>query len=250
MRGIEQNHGEDRSRILLKEAVVLHRRAYRETSLLLDVFTADFGRIRLLAKGVKRKQKSYGHLLQPFIVLRLSWAGKGDLAVLTATEPVGGGCTTLEGAALFCGFYMNELLLHLLPPRDPHPEVFRFYLEALTQIGAGDCKESVLRFFELVLLEKIGYGLSLDKEATCGREIDPAKTYAYILDQGPVEAQEQDIDSVHGSTLLGLKRRRLEGMHELREAKRLMRRVIHHHLNGRPLKSRDLFTQPGEIRTP
>lgn len=231
--------GEVRGRVALADAVILHRRPYRETSLLLDIHAANFGRLRVLAKGARRGRNPQAPLLQPFVLLRLSWAGRDDLPVLTSVEPAGQ-AIPLDGTALFCGFYMNELLLHLLPPHDPHPAVFRLYLDALTQLQAESSQERVLRLYEAALLEEIGYGLSLDKEAH-GRDIDPAKLYAYVLDQGPVEAGENGEEAVHGATLLGLKQRRLDRPDELREAKRLLRRVLHHHLNGRPLKSRELF---------
>jgi DNA repair protein RecO (recombination protein O) len=248
MSGTAHGGPEDRSRVLLEDAVILHRRAYRETSLLLDAFSADSGRLRLLAKGAKRGCTAQSHLLQPFVRLRLSWFGRGELPVVTAAEP-GDDVIHLDGAGLFCGFYMNELLLHLLPPHDPHPEVFRLYLDALRRLGAGECRENILRCFEVGLLEELGYGLSLERDAAGGQAIDPSKTYAYVIDRGPVEADEAGTDSVHGSTLLGLRRKSLDSPDELQEAKRLMRRVIHHYLNGRPLKSRDLFKQFGTART-
>jgi DNA repair protein RecO (recombination protein O) len=240
---------DDSGRVLLTQAVVLHRRAYRETSLLLDVCSADHGRLRLLAKGVKRGKSPLAHLLQPFVMLRLSWAGRGELPVLTAAEPAGPGLS-LDGTALFCGFYINELLLNLLPSHDPHPEVFRLYLETLRQLGSEASQEKVLRYFEAALLEEVGYGLSLDREAQ-GREIDPAKLYAYVVDEGPVAAEAAAAaDAIHGATLLGLKRRNLENPEALQEAKRLMRRVVHHYLNGRTLKSRELFRAYGGTANP
>ena len=239
------DYSADRSRVLLENAVILHRRAYRETSLLLDVFSAGWGRLRVLAKGAKRSRNDQSRLLQPFVPLRLSWAGRGELPVLTGAEP-DGATIGLDGTALFCGLYMNELLLHLLPPHDPHPGVFAFYLESLRRLASDSCRERILRFFEIFLLEEIGYGLSLEREAQ-GREIDPLKSYSYIPDHGLVETDERGMHSVQGSTLLGLQRQALESSNELQEAKRLMRRVIHHHLNGRALKSRDLFKPLGKV---
>jgi DNA repair protein RecO (recombination protein O) len=247
MNGTAHGGPEDRSRVWLEDAVILHRRAYRETSLLLDAFSVNSGRLRLLAKGVKRGRTARSHLLQPFVRLRLSWSGRGELPIMAAAEP-GDGAVHLDGAGLFCGFYMNELLLHLLPLHDPHPEVFRLYLDALERLGTEECRENILRCFEVGLLEELGYGLSLERDAAGGQAIDPAKTYAYVIDQGPIEA-DAGMDSVHGSTLLGLRQKRLGSPDELQEAKRLMRRVIHHYLNGRPLKSRDLFKQFGTART-
>ncbi len=240
-------HGtpEDRSRVFLESAVILHRRDYRETSLLLDAFAADRGRLRLLAKGAKRGRNAQSHVLRSFIPLRLSWAGRGEFPILTAAEP-GGDAIGLDGAGLYCGFYMNELLLRLLPPHDPYPEVFQLYLDALRRLASAGRPEQVLRRFEIGLLEKIGYGLSLEREAVSGRAIDPAKTYDYVIELGPVEADRTGVQSIRGSTLLALSRNSLAGPDEFREAKRLMRRVIQHYLNGRALKSRDLFKQIGK----
>ncbi|MGZ8216049.1 DNA repair protein RecO [Methylomagnum sp.] len=235
-------------RVLLAHAAVLHRRAYQETSLLVDVFAADHGRLRLIAKGARRGRNAQAQLLQPFMPLRLSWAGRGELPTLTAVESAGN-ALALDGAALFCGFYMNELLLHLLPPHDPSPPVFQLYFDALRQLRGEPSQEKVLRFFELSLLEEIGYGLSLDREAR-GWEIDPAKNYSYIPDQGPVESDGPGVDSVRGSTLLGLQRKHLDTPDEWREAKQLMRRVIRYYLNGRALKSRDLFKPFGKATHP
>jgi len=229
-------------RISLQNGFILHRRAYRESSLLLDVFTLDFGRFRLLAKGARKSKKGLHSLLQPFIRLRLSWAGKGDLPVLTAAESVGTNIE-LSGLNLFCGFYINELLLNFLPSRDPHPEVFHLYRNTLGQLAVDDGVERILRLFEVSLLDEMGYGMSFDREITSGQPIDPAKTYVYRIEQGPIEDDEGVADSVRGATLLALDRKTLSNPDELQEAKHLMRRVINYYLNGKTLKSRDFFKQ-------
>lgn len=226
-------------RVVLEEAVILHRRAYRETSLLLDICSVNFGRLSLLAKGAKRGRMPRSQWLQPFVPLRLSWAGRGELPVVTEAEPEGKPIS-LTGTALFCGLYMNELLLRLLPSHDPHPQVFQIYLHAVRQLETESCHEKVLRLFEASLLDEIGYGLSLEREVQ-GREIDPRKLYTYVLDQGPIEMNGQGAEAIHGSTLLALRCKDLKGPGQLQEAKRLLRRVIHQHLDGRQLKSRDLF---------
>ncbi|HYE36544.1 DNA repair protein RecO [Methylocaldum sp.] len=229
-------------RISLQNGFVLHRRDYRESSLLLDVFTLDFGRIRLLAKGVRKSKKGLLSLLQPFVELRLSWAGKGELPVLTAVESIG---TSIELSRLkvFCGFYMNELLLNFLPSHDPYPEVFHLYRNTLGQLATTDGVERILRLFEVSLLEETGYGLSFDRETAYGQQIDPARTYVYKIEQGPVENDEGVADSISGATLLALKQKTLNDPDELQEAKHLMRRVINYYLNGKALKSRDFFKQ-------
>lgn len=229
-------------RVSLQKGFILHRRAYRESSLLLDVFTLNFGRLRLLAKGALKNKKGLHSLLQPFGRLRLSWTGTGELPVLTAAESMGSS-VELSGSKLFCGFYMNELLLNFLPPRDPHPKVFYLYGNTLVQLAADDDIEQILRLFEVSLLCEMGYGMAFDREATSGQPIDPAKRYVYRIEQGPVENGEGGADTVGGATLLGLERRTLSDPDQLLEAKHLMRRVINYYLNGKPLKSRDFFKQ-------
>lgn len=229
-------------RVSLQNGFILHRRAYRESSLLLDVFTADFGRLRLLAKGARKSKKGLHSLLQPFVQLRLSWAGRGELPVLTAAESMTAS-TELGGVKLFCGFYMNELLLNFLPSRDPHPEVFRLYRNALDQLASDDGVERILRLFEISLLDEMGYGLSFDRETSFGQPVDPAKTYVYEIEQGPVETDVGVADSIRGATLLALQRKTLNDPDELQEAKHLMRRIINYHLDGKALKSRDFFKQ-------
>jgi DNA repair protein RecO (recombination protein O) len=226
----------------LRSAYVLHQRSYRETSLLVDVFSEEGGRLRVLAKGAKRGRAAWSGLLQPFVPLSLSWSGRGELPVLSAAEPRGSGIP-LSGRSLFCGIYMNELLLRFLSAHDPHEQVFADYEESLRRLAGAEPMDEVLRFFELALLEEIGYGLELELALPGPAPILPEKHYLYIPEAGPREI-EPGMEAVRGSTLLGLKAGHLEGDVEHREAKRLMRRIIDHHLGGTPLKSRDLFKSP------
>ncbi len=223
----------------LKDAFLLHRRNFRETSLLLDVFSREHGILRLIAKGALRGKGGWSGVLQPFAALALGWSARGEPAILTAAE-AGGKIFKLSGKNLFCGFYLNELLLRLLPANDPHPGIFSFYEQSLGRLENGERLDETLRFFELALLEDIGYGPVLDRDAESGAEIQPERCYLYRIEQGPVESGPGP-QVVQGSTLLGLREGRLPGVVEIGEAKRLMRRLINHHLGGRPLKSRELF---------
>jgi DNA repair protein RecO (recombination protein O) len=223
----------------LRDAFLLHRRHYRETSLLLDVFTREHGILRLLAKGALRGKAGRGGLLQPFAPLSLGWTWRGEPPVLVAAESRGEVCG-LSGKSLYCGFYLNELLLRLLPEGDAHPEIFSVYEQTLARLAGGECLDESLRFFELALLAEIGYGLELGHDAESGAEISPERHYDYRPEQGPVESAP-GVQTVRGSTLLGLRDGYLSGPEETGEAKRLMRRLVSHHLGGRPLKSRELF---------
>lgn len=222
-------------RVALEPAYLLHRRAYRETSLLLDVFSEEHGKLALLAKGVRGKQGG----LAPFRRLLLSWSGKGELPVLTGHEPA---CPALplQGASLYCGLYLNELLQAFLPRHDPQPLLFQHYTATLAALAQPGSPELSLRRFELALLTEMGYGLQLQHDAEQHGEIQPERWYRYLPERGPLPSANT-ADAVRGATLIALREERLDDPDSRREAKRLLRRIIDHHLAGRTLKSRELF---------
>jgi DNA repair protein RecO (recombination protein O) len=228
------------TRVLLDSAYLLHRRNYRETSLLLELFTLQHGRIGLIAKGARRGRTGMAPMLQPFRPLLASWAGRGELATLTHAE-AGGADIRLQHTVLFCGFYLNELLVRLLPVHDPHPELFEVYRTALAGLAAGTDLEATLRRFELALLESLGYGLQLTVDTQTGEAIQPDRLYLYRIDTGPVAADADNPAALHGATLLALREGRCDTPEIRTESKRLMRYVLAHYLEGRPLKSRELF---------
>ncbi len=226
-------------RIGLDDGFLLHRRKFRETSLLLDVFSREQGVVRLIAKGAMRGKDGRSGVLQPFLPLSLAWVGRGDLPVLTVAD-ARAKRFELTGRHLFCGFYLNELLLRLLGAHDPQPRLFEFYGQTLERLENDGRMEETLRFFELALLEELGYGLLLDHDAESGDAIKPEAYYAYRIELGPVECRPGD-KAIRGSALLGLHRGYLSGPEESAAAKHLMRRVIQHYLGGKPLLSRRLF---------
>ncbi|MGI9212252.1 MAG: DNA repair protein RecO [Methylococcaceae bacterium] len=218
---------------------ILHLIPYRETSSLIDVFTRQYGRLRLLAKG-NRKPGIRHTRPPPFTPLCLSWTGRSSLQVLTRFETTDAGYV-LSSTALYCGLYLNELLLHLLPLGDPCPSIYSAYQNTLAELAQTGSLEPRLRYFELLLLESLGYGLSLEHSAKTGLPLREETLYSYVIEHGPEEASEPAVDTVHGSTLTGLKNRSLTDGLQLREAKRLMRRLIHHYTQGKPIRSRALF---------
>ncbi|NIR32358.1 MAG: DNA repair protein RecO [Gammaproteobacteria bacterium] len=229
-------------RVELARAFVLHRRPYRESSVLVEAFSADHGRVGLVARGARRPSSRLRGVLQPFRPLLLSWSGRGELATLTAAE-CEGVVPMLAGGKLASGFYLNELLLRLLLRHDPHPELFETYRRVLPRLAVTDAHEPVLRVFEKRLLATIGYGLVLDHEADSGHAIDPAALYRYYSEQGPVAQTGEDAPGVpvHGRTLIALDREELDDPEVLHEAKRLMRNVLTVYLGSKPLASRALF---------
>jgi len=227
-------------------AFVLHAYPYRETSLIVEAFTPAFGRISLVAKGAKRPGSQMRGLLQAFQPLALSWAGGGELKTLVKAE-WRGGLPLPHGSALLCGFYLNELLLKLLPREDGHPELFDDYaaaLRALTAEPAGVAQAAILRRFEVRLLAAMGYALQLTRDVD-NAAIDPARMYHYAPDRGPrlVVAHSAREPGAHprvvrGVTLLALAAGSFPDAESAADAKHLMRDVLDHHLEERRIVSR------------
>ena len=230
-------------RVMLQPAYVLHRRHYRETSFLLELFTLEFGRVGLVARGARNPRSPQAGLLQPFRPLLVSWAGRGELFTLSAVESAGL-TLRLTGRGLFNAYYLNELLLRLLQREDPHGVLFRAYGETLHGIGDPCLEQRVLRLFEKRLLQELGYGLALERDAATGHPIQADACYDYQPEKGPVAMAGADGFTgvrVQGSSLLSLAREELNDPVSLREAKRLMRTVLARYLGDKPLKSRELF---------
>ena len=223
-------------------AFVLHTYPYRETSLIVEAFTLDFGRIGLIARGAKRPRSELRGLLLAFQPLSLSWSGSGELKLLAKAE-WRGGLPLLSGGGLLCGFYLNELMLKLVPREDPHPRLFAQYestLAALGTHGSASERAALLRGFELALLAELGYALPLTRDADTGAPIDPGERYHYAFDRGPRRVAEPQArwPIVHGTTLLALAAREFPDAASAAEAKRLMRDVLDHYLEHRRIFSR------------
>ena len=223
-----------------RDAFVLHTWPYKETSLLVEAFARDEGRVGMVARGAKRPRSELHGVLQAFQPVSLSWSGSGELKTLTRAE-WRGGLPLPSGSALLCGFYLNELLIKLLPREDPHPRLFDAYREALADLASGAPQAPVLRRFEVALLAELGYALVLAVEADTGAAIDPSARYHYAFDKG---AQRQAPPPgvrwplVRGATLVALATGHYEDAATAAEAKRLMREVIDHHLDARTIMSR------------
>ncbi len=229
------------SAVYLQPAFILQQRKFRETSLIIDVLTRDFGRVPLLAKGVRKARSKTAGLLQPFIPLALSYFGKSELRTLTDVEVIQP-FNQLQGVAIYCGFYINELVGHFLHQYDPHPDVFSHYRDCLSCLSDSSKIEAALRVFELDLMDAVGYGLQLDYDFHNEKAVHPLKQYHFNVEQGPIEAIDGQFS---GKTFQALKLREFADARVLIEAKNLMRTVIAVYLHGKPLKSRMLINNIG-----
>mgnify|MGYP000580750861 CR=1 FL=1 len=225
---------------------VLHRRPYRDTSALVDLFTREHGRVAVVARGVQSARGAWRGILQPFRPLWLAWTGRGELFTLTQAEAAGPPAV-LAGAVALSGLYLNELLIKLVARDDPHPALFERYAQTLLALSGSDAvaqEAVVLRLFERDLLQQIGFGLVLDRETRNGVPVQSDATYQYVPEQGPLSVQstlgENRGCTVHGSTLLDLARGELTDDRSMRESKRLLRAVLDHHLGHRRVASRQL----------
>ncbi|HEX6137256.1 MAG TPA: DNA repair protein RecO [Casimicrobiaceae bacterium] len=224
-------------------AFVLHTYPYRETSLIVEAFTERMGRVAIVARGAKRPRSELRGVLQAFQPLALSWAGTGELKTLIKAE-WRGGLPLPVGAALLCGFYLNELLLKLTAREDPHPALYAEYasaLQALTADARPAVQAALLRRFELRLLAELGYALALTHDVDTGAPIAAAERYHYAYDRGPrLVAAEPGARSpvVRGATLIALATERYPDADVAAEAKRLMRGILDHYLEERRIFSR------------
>lgn len=230
------------SRVEAQPAFVLHARAWRETSLLLDVLSCEHGRIGLVARGVRSvRTRTPRSLLQPFAPLLLSWTGRGELATLITAESAGV-ALPLVGEALLCALYLNELVVRLAPRNDPHSDMFAMYLETLARLAQGDPMAWTLRRFERDLLSQLGYGLLLDVEADSGEPIVDSVEYVYFLEQGPRRWRGADDGlKVRGAALLALARDERPESSDLPSLRRLLRALIARRLDGASLNAWNLL---------
>lgn len=229
-------------RVQKEPSFVIHTRPYSETSLYVELFTRHYGRLTVIAKGARRQKSKFRGTLLPFRKLLGGWSGKGEIPVLTLAEP-SERWADMRGQGVLCGFYVNELVIRLLHRHDAHPDLFDYYGDTMVRLQAGDAFEDVLRLFEKRLLRELGYALNLDFDVDGRREIDPSRRYRYIPHLGAVphdHARKGGVP-VSGAALRALRDEAFTDPRTLRECKKLMRAVIAHQMENRPLHSRKLF---------
>ena len=239
-----------RSKVDGQPAYVLHSYPFRETSLIVEVFSRDFGRMALLARGARRPRSAIRGLLMAFQPLEIAWAGKGEVLTLMKAEWQGGQ-PLLVGEALFCGYYLNELLMHLLPREDPHERLFEQYAEMLVRLAAdplGKVREAELRRFEKALLQELGYGLTLNHDSDGAPIVEDAH-YTYRMEQGPVRLTHdaESAQVVSGKTLLDLEAEDFSDQRSRQESKALMRTLMAYYLAGKELETRKIFKELQEL---
>ena len=229
-------------KVELTPCYILHRRDYSETSLILDVFSREHGRISLIAKGAKRNKKRQGVNHSLYQKYHMSWVIKSELGTLTDIE-LDSLSDSLKPEAAMTGFYMNEIMLRLLHKHESHPELFDSYDTAIKRLLNKVPEQIVLRYYEKILLQSLGYGVILDHEVETGKNLKPNKNYYYKFDFGPslISGNTALGINISGKTLLELDAETLSDVKNINEAKILLRSILNQHLGEKPLASRELY---------
>jgi len=223
---------------------VLHTYPFKETSLIVELFSYQHGRVITTAKGARRPRSAIRGMMQSFQPLIGTWSGKLELKTLHSLE-WGSGLLMLKGEALMCGFYLNELLLRLLPREDPHEKLFEYYSQTLKRLSTSHDFAATLRRFELTLLQELGYAIPLKEDAK-NTLIEKNTRYIYEAEHGAIPISQQmheDRNGVQlsGQTLLNMANDDYEDINTQQQSKQLMRYLLQHYLGDKPLHTRQLL---------
>lgn len=238
-------------RVQHQPAYVLLNRAYSETSWIVEIYSRDYGRLSLMAKGARRLKSKLKGVLLPFQPLLLSWSGKGEVPTLTSAEIAPSAINFFEdeliGDALVCGFYCNELLSRLLHRYDPHRKLFEHYQQAILSLYKSKADQSsylnnVLRDFELKVMAEIGYAIDFACEADGKTPIIETTFYQYRHGSGFIKSSQNQQKAISGAVLLDLKNHQAS-----QQGKQLMREILSQNMGYRAVKSRELFYPKAKV---
>ncbi len=223
---------------------VLHTYPFKETSLVVELFSKDFGRIAAVAKGARRPRSAMRGMLQSFQTLSAAWSGKNELRTLHSLD-WSAGLLLLRGEALMCGFYLNELLLRLLPREDAHGGLFDYYTQTLQTLMTAKDLANTLRKFELTMLQEMGYAVPLTHDEN-EMAIDPERTYRYEayyganLSSTTLNTAQNGVQLL-GKTMLDMAQGDYSNAQTKLQSKQLMRYLLAHYLGDKPLHTRQLL---------
>jgi DNA repair protein RecO (recombination protein O) len=225
------------TRVTDQAAFILRRRDWQNTSLLLDLFSREYGCLRVLARGARRNPAKTPY--QPFALLTVGWSGKQELKTLTTIEGVQ---LPVDERNYLSLMYINELIGAMLPEREPDSEIFDAYL-ALLETAKIRLGAQCLRRFEHDLLRRLGYFPDIGEDAESGGPVHPERHYQFVIDRGFVACPQAARDSVSGQTVIDWNEGRYELESVLRLAKSVLSSTIDFNLHGKTLKSREVLRE-------
>ena len=220
-------------RVEVHNIYILHTYPFKETSLIVEALSEDFGRISLLAKGARRPRSLLRGYLQPFQMIQATWSNVSDLKTLYNVE-WSSKYLGLKNQGLICGFYMNELIMKLLPKDESSNDFFNFYHQHIEELSLTTSYESLLRVFELKLLDELGYKVKLDQ--------DENGYYYYEAEYGASlpDASTNGVKII-GQTLIDMHNNDYSHLNTLKESKLLMRYLMRSYTGYDLVKSKELF---------
>ncbi len=219
---------------------VLHTYAFKETSLVVELFSKAHGRVATVAKGARRPRSAMRGQLQSFQMLAATWSGKNELKTLHSLEWADG-LVLLQGEALMCGFYLNELLLRLLPREDAYEQLFDYYQATVKALSSGVQPAMHLRRFELKMLQEMGYAVPLDFDEN-DSPIVANLQYRYVAELGACAFTGAENGVVlSGQTLIDMAKDAYDNIQTQQQSKQLMRYLLAYYLGDKPLHTRQLL---------
>ncbi len=232
-------------RITETPGFILHSRAFRESSSIVDVFTRDYGRIGLVARGARAGKSRWRGLLQPFRQLDFSWSKRGQLGTLTGLD-MDVGWPELSGTCLYCGLYLNELLIRLSRVEDPEPQLYHAYGRAIHELSALEDPRVALRRFEKQLLESLGFALPLEYERNEGQQLGAVvcaeNYYTFDPQSGPELSHSKGSRKLFsGDVLLALSADDYSNSDWLPQMRILLQSALKIQLGGRELASQKML---------
>lgn len=232
-------------RVQDQSAYILHQRPFRDSSLILELFTSEYGRLSAVCRGGASQKSKFKNVLRAFQPLSVSWSGKGEMPTLVSIEPFFQKQSNLSGDALLSAFYVNELLMRLLHKHDVHEDIFLLYSQVLECLSASESIEVCLRLFEKKLLQLLGFEINLTIDADSDEPVTMDKKYVYFIEHGPVELSLNNRSgnqlTIDGSSLLAYDEDDLSLPDVRKQVKSLTRYILSYYLGDKPLKSRELF---------
>jgi len=240
-----------RERVERQPAFVLHERAYRETSAILELLTRDHGRVAVVARGLRALKPRFARgslrALQP---VECGWIGQGEMGQLIAVETTGLPLA-VAGVQLQSALYVNELLVRLLARHDSHPKLFDAYAGLVANLpGDSAALGFALRRFEVLLLAELGYGIDFAWDLSSRSVVLPEQHYRVDPEQGVFAAVGPGRGAVSGRALLALGRDELPAADALADLRRMMRGLLLHHLGGRELNAWRVLRSPARPADP